>query len=61
MKSLLDPLHLGAILVVAALAGCGQKGPLYLPAKPVPMQTPAPVPAAQTAPAPAGSAAPVSK
>ncbi|HJV82533.1 LPS translocon maturation chaperone LptM [Noviherbaspirillum sp.] len=49
------------LVVVAALAfavvGCGQKGPLYLPAKPAPISTPA----APVAPAPADSSAPVSK
>ncbi len=40
-----------ASLSAAALAGCGQKGPLYMPAKP-----PA-VPAAETAPAAAAAPA----
>jgi predicted small lipoprotein YifL len=35
-----------AVLFVM-LAGCGQKGPLYMPANPAPIATPAP----QTAPA----------
>jgi predicted small lipoprotein YifL len=45
-------------LATAALAGCGNKGPLYLPARPAPATT-APVPAsaatlaAPAAPAPA--------
>jgi len=53
VKSPFAPWCLLAALVAAALAGCGQKGPLYLPAKP------APVPAAQPAPAATGVPAPV--
>lgn len=42
------------VLTAAVLAGCGNKGPLYLPrSQPVP----APAPAASGAPAPAGSTA----
>ncbi|QJQ07668.1 lipoprotein [Undibacterium piscinae] len=37
----------------AALSGCGQKGPLYLPVKPIQASTPKPAPA----PAPISSAA----
>ncbi|MGH8808321.1 MAG: LPS translocon maturation chaperone LptM [Noviherbaspirillum sp.] len=47
-------LSIVAVLVVS-LAGCGQKGPLYMPAKPTPVATPAPQPA------PANSATPASK
>ena len=49
-------LRTGTILLLLAAAGCGQKGPLYLPDKtrtPVPAgggATPAPAPAAQPAP-----------
>jgi len=54
------PLLLPLCLAAALLAGCGNKGPLYLPNNPhppvyVPPQ-PAPAPA-QSAPAPAGSSA----
>ena len=56
-------LRTGTILLLLAAAGCGQKGPLYLPDKtrtPVPANsgaTPAPSPAAQPAPTkPPGSA-----
>ncbi|WP_281851146.1 lipoprotein [Dyella sp. GSA-30] len=38
--------------VALALAGCGNKGPLYMPAKPA---TPAAAPAKPAAPAPATS------
>jgi len=38
--------------VALALAGCGNKGPLYMPAKPA---TPAAAPAKPAAPAPAAS------
>jgi predicted small lipoprotein YifL len=41
-----------ALLIATLLAGCGQKGPLYLPAKPK-----AKVPAATSAPTPASPAA----
>jgi predicted small lipoprotein YifL len=41
-----------ALLIAALLAGCGQKGPLYLPAKPK-----AKVPAATSAPTPSSPAA----
>lgn len=41
------------LLAAAALAGCGNKGPLVLPTRPA-----APAPAASAAPAPPGSAAP---
>ncbi|HEX7111179.1 MAG TPA: lipoprotein [Mizugakiibacter sp.] len=40
-------------LLAAALAGCGNKGPLVLPTKPT-----APAPAASAAPASPGSAVP---
>jgi predicted small lipoprotein YifL len=58
------PLLLPLCLAAAALAGCGNKGPLYLPDNPhppvhVPVQ-PAPAPAAsQAAPAAAASSAAV--
>lgn len=38
----LRPLLLAAVLPV--LAGCGNKGPLVMPQKPVPVQTTAPAP-----------------
>ncbi|HEX7636484.1 MAG TPA: lipoprotein [Noviherbaspirillum sp.] len=48
-------LHLLFRIIAAALAcmlaGCGQKGPLYLPAKPVPVAVPAPA----SAPSPSDS------
>lgn len=52
-----------ALLIVALLAGCGQKGPLYLPAKPkakVPATTNAPSTASPSAasPSPPSSAPP---
>jgi predicted small lipoprotein YifL len=40
-----------AILFTYALAGCGQRGPLYLPAKPAPDATP--TTQTQTTPVPA--------
>jgi len=46
------PILLPFCLAAFALAGCGNKGPLYLPARPA---VPAP---ATTAPAPASTAAP---
>ncbi len=57
MRHVLFPLA-GIILMAAALTGCGQKGPLTLPAKPVEATTPAPVVAPVVAPAtePASSA-----
>jgi diaminopimelate decarboxylase len=42
-------LLLPSCLAALAIAGCGNKGPLYLPARPAP---------ATTAPAPAGTVAP---
>ncbi|NII10713.1 lipoprotein [Oleiagrimonas sp. C23AA] len=44
------------VLLASALAGCGYKGPLYMPrhAAPKPATTPAPAPAS-TVPAPATS------
>ena len=55
MRTRVNPLTLiFAALLALAAAGCGQKGPLYLPdAKPTP--TPAPAPATRPAPAPAPS------
>jgi len=49
VKSVLDLSRVAAILIAALLAGCGQKGPLYLPAKPTPVAIPA---TQQTPPAP---------
>ncbi|WP_420474792.1 LPS translocon maturation chaperone LptM [Noviherbaspirillum sp. ST9] len=54
MKSVLDLSRVAGLSMAILLAGCGQKGPLYLPAK-QPVATPAP-PAA-----PAQNAAPASK
>ncbi|MBU6247025.1 MAG: lipoprotein [Xanthomonadaceae bacterium] len=50
MRRLLLPIL--AVLSATALAGCGNKGPLVLPARPA---TTAPAPAGSTAPAPATS------
>jgi predicted small lipoprotein YifL len=63
VKSILDLLlRVGAASGVFVLAGllsaCGQKGPLYLPAKP---QPPAAATPAQVNPAPEQSAPPASK
>jgi predicted small lipoprotein YifL len=59
VKSAFLPSHIRVIAILAvlisALSGCGQKGPLYLPAKP------APVPASTPAPAPADDAKPAAK
>jgi len=44
----------GIVLLSGTLAGCGQKGPLTLPAKPVEATTPAPV-ATPASPAEAAS------
>lgn len=45
-------------LATAALAGCGNKGPLYLPNNPhPPVYVPPPAPASTAAPAPAASGA----
>ena len=56
--------RLTLLLVIALLAGCGQKGPLYLPAPPGPA-VPAPAPdaagPAAAAADPAGNAAPESE
>jgi predicted small lipoprotein YifL len=65
VKSILDLLlRVGAassVLVLTGLLGaCGQKGPLYLPAKPQP-QPPAAATPAQVNPAPEQSATPASK
>jgi predicted small lipoprotein YifL len=57
VKSLFDLSRFVALAFVAVLAGCGQKGPLYLPAKPAPVATPAP----QTAPAPDDTKSPAYK
>lgn len=57
VKFLLDLQRLVAVLYIALLAGCGQKGPLYLPAKPAPVAAPAP----QATPAPADGKSPASK
>jgi predicted small lipoprotein YifL len=60
VKSIFDLSRLCAILIAFALAGllgaCGQKGPLYLPAKPQPA-----APAKPAQPAPADNAAPATK
>jgi predicted small lipoprotein YifL len=50
VKFILDPARIAAISIVALLAGCGQKGPLFLPEKPAPVATPVPQ---QTPPSPA--------
>lgn len=42
VKSILDPARIAAISIVALLAACGQKGPLFLPEKPAPVATPVP-------------------
>jgi predicted small lipoprotein YifL len=47
-----------AVVLVGLLVACGQKGPLYLPAKPQPA---APAQPAQTNPAPDQSTSPASK
>jgi predicted small lipoprotein YifL len=42
VKPAFHPFRAGALAAVAAiflLAGCGQKGPLFLPVKPVPVMT----------------------
>ncbi|WP_414691197.1 LPS translocon maturation chaperone LptM [Noviherbaspirillum sp.] len=44
-------------MLACAVAGCGQKGPLYLSAKPAPI----PTSSAPTSPAPADNHAPASK
>ncbi|QDZ30731.1 hypothetical protein FAY22_20820 [Noviherbaspirillum sp. UKPF54] len=51
VKSCFHLIRLGAAALLFAVGGCGQKGPLYLPAKPQPVAAPA----AQPAPAPVGS------
>ncbi|WP_408639470.1 LPS translocon maturation chaperone LptM [Noviherbaspirillum autotrophicum] len=52
VKSFFHLIRLGAAAALLfAAAGCGQKGPLYLPAKPQPVAS---APAAQPAPAPVG-------
>ena len=38
-----------ALLVLLAIAGCGQKGPLYLPGNPSEVQVPAAVPTEEAA------------
>ena len=44
---------IAAMLLALAVAGCGQKGPLYLPdAKPTPASAPAPATGPAPAPAP---------
>jgi predicted small lipoprotein YifL len=63
VKSILDLLLRwsaiwSAVALVSLLGACGQKGPLYLPAKPQPV---APAKPAQTLPAPGESASPSSK
>ncbi|HZW21881.1 LPS translocon maturation chaperone LptM [Noviherbaspirillum sp.] len=50
MKSVLDLSRVAGLSIAILLAGCGQKGPLYLPAKP-PAATPMTTPAPQQAPA----------
>lgn len=39
------------LVALVLLAGCGQKGPLYLPAAPAPAPAPAAAPATDAAPA----------
>jgi predicted small lipoprotein YifL len=63
VKPIFDLSRLCAISIAVALAGllgllsaCGQKGPLYLPAKPQPA-----TPAKPAQPAPGDNAAPASK
>jgi predicted small lipoprotein YifL len=56
VKLLPDLLRMRAICIAIAfgalLAGCGQRGPLYLPAKPAPISTaPAPQPTTPASPA----------
>jgi len=52
VKSVLDLSRVAGLSMAILLVGCGQKGPLYLPAK-QPVATPAPpaAPAQNTAPA----------
>ncbi|HTN65724.1 MAG TPA: lipoprotein [Burkholderiaceae bacterium] len=55
-------LALSVAVLCSLLAGCGQKGPLYMPVRPAAATTPMPPkpppasPAPSTAPAPAGTA-----
>jgi predicted small lipoprotein YifL len=49
------PQTFALLVALAALVGCGQKGPLYLPDAPKPQ--PAPAPATAPAPAPTPAAA----
>jgi predicted small lipoprotein YifL len=63
VKSIIDLLlhwsaKSGVIVLAGLLVACGQKGPLYLPAKP---QAGAPAQPAQTNPAPDQSTSPASK
>ncbi|HTV85509.1 MAG TPA: lipoprotein [Dyella sp.] len=56
-------LFLPACLALAALSGCGNKGPLYMPPaapKPVAKPAPAPAPAASAAAPASSSSAPAS-
>jgi predicted small lipoprotein YifL len=48
--------HSGLIALALLLSGCGQTGPLYMPAKPAPRQS---APAAESPPLPATATPPV--
>lgn len=48
-------LRLSAVAATLLLAACGNKGPLVLPQKPVPVEELAPADPAAPAPAPAGT------
>ncbi|HJW57411.1 MAG TPA: lipoprotein [Burkholderiaceae bacterium] len=55
MKSFFHLIRLGAAAALLfAVSGCGQKGPLYLPAKPQPVVSAPAAPATQAAPGPLG-------
>lgn len=57
MRRLVLLLPLG--LIAASLAGCGQKGPLYMPNNPrPPVYVPPPKPSVPATPAPAATVAP---
>jgi len=59
VKSVLDLSRVAVLSILALLAGCGQKGPLYMPEAKAPAVKPAPVP--QTPPTPPAITAPTNQ
>ncbi|RZI44915.1 hypothetical protein EGT07_05800 [Herbaspirillum sp. HC18] len=58
VKSVLDLSRVAVLFILAVLAGCGQKGPLYMPSE---RPAPATTPVQQTPPIPPDTTAPATK